>query len=935
MKPAIVALAHKLALNDSVWREKYLTNLVETAFFYKPDHIFQNISELQTFLKKEDLLSVDILESELNSGIQLLLKRRDLSSLPIGGWKITETRFKKLEETTYEWLALEEAVKNEWLNSLTIKYKGLQLNDADRKALWNCLKDKYVLRILSRHGAEAVRIIQNISLSQEDDFYTSVDKILKDSASNLQPFLKDIAHSEFNSFFAPENNNRRRYLMGLLDEALSQYAVTLPTEIHKKIRDTSGELVLFLDTNFIISALNLREQHTNESVKDIFTLLDKISIQTGGNRKISLRYVSETLDEFRQSLKIALSKLQDIRVTKNLAKTALLSEMFDDITLAYFRRIVEKGEISPQNYFDRYITGAHHILLKEKNIDVYNDPVFGKLKGSQEVIDDSNDFNDYLNKKNRPRKWEQVQHDMRLWHYINGLRKTVSSSSFIGNKYFILTLDGLLCGFERHKYKNQDIICILPLRFLHILSFFVSRTEDFEKALIHSWNIPMARSVDDETEKASLKIVKAMSGYEDFSEEVGIEILKDKALRGQVANIEENEKIRERIDAKWSKELDRERKNRKSLESKISELKKEINELKKQPIPTTIIESSSDIQGNTKLDMMKQIEELTKFKEQFIRNEEIQKAQAENEKERKEKRRLGYILRRFIQGIISWFRKIRHSKEYPWVYFTEYSLPKKEDIYKTHLDDTYCAKMVHMDLKEPKVIKIFDWPLIGTESEAIKECKVAEKLEEINHPHLVRVLDVDCKKECGMYYVMEACDGGNLRRDISQRQDTSGFYSTKDAVNVVNQVLKGLGYFHNLGYNFVHRDIKPENIYSKDGLWKLGDYGTVHSQYYLGALSSRGTHYYRAPEVRHDAKGYLKVDRDYRLCDLYSVGLILKELLTLMSYDKLISSETNTKPSHIDSNTWTVVLKSIEKEPKDRYQSAEGFLEALENISPQ
>lgn len=528
MKPAVIALGHRLVLNEVGWKEKYLINLVETAFFYKPDHILISIDNLKSFLKKNDLLRLDIIQSELENSIQRLLEQGVLQSLPTGGWKITEQRLKNLELAINEWLELERKTKEEWLKTLSEKYP--KITESDKQILWNCLINDVVMKILTSHGAETVRIIQNIKLPRGEDFSFSIARIIEEGICNLSLNLKEIANNEFISFFDAENDNRRRYLMSLLDEALRQFAVTLPSEVHQKIRDTSEELILFLDTNFIISALNLRDHPVNESVKDIFILLNKIVAQTGGKRKITLRYVQETLEEFRIQLKTALYRLKDISINKSIAYAALQSEMVDDISLAYFRKVVESGYISPQSYFDPYISGPQHIL-KSKNIDAYNDPLFSNIKDSEEVIDSCDDFANYLKiHHRRDRKKEQILHDMRVWHYIKKLRINLAPQSFLGNKYFMLTLDGTLCDFEQ-KYKNQDPVYLLPTRFLHLLSFFISRTDDFEKALIHSLKIPMARGVDEETEKTSFKIINVIAGYQDLSEEEGVNILKDKVMR--------------------------------------------------------------------------------------------------------------------------------------------------------------------------------------------------------------------------------------------------------------------------------------------------------------------------------------------------------------------------------------------------------------------
>lgn len=417
--------------------------------------------------------------------------------------------------------------------------------------------------------------------------------------------------------------------------------------------------------------------------------------------------------------------------------------------------------------------------------------------------------------------------------------------------------------------------------------------------------------------------------------------------------------------------MEKERKIRQKLESEVSQLKEELKNIIQQApdkkLSITDLQSPTIEQLKSIADLTKQLAELNAFKQQTLETDALQKTQQDIKKTIVKKQRialLGIFIFAVMIGlavlflsrqdlvelsitiialILFPFYKYFHSvikqlfwqswSDGPAKYFNEYSMPKKEDIFKTHIYGTYCWRTVHIPEKKPCVIKLFDWSLVSNDSEAAEELKFAERLKKIsNHLHIVRVLNTGYKRECGIYYIMERCDG-NLRESIQQRQKDSSGYQLKDVIDIITQVLDGLAELHR--NNFVHRDIKPENIYVKDGLWKIGDFGGVRLQRFLGEISSRGTYPYRAPEVRLDADEYLKADRNYFWCDIYSTGLVLKELLTLIPYWELQSSNTNTKPSYVNSNLWAVVLKAIEKEPKNRYQSAEEFLEALANIRPQ
>jgi serine/threonine protein kinase/Tfp pilus assembly protein PilF len=153
------------------------------------------------------------------------------------------------------------------------------------------------------------------------------------------------------------------------------------------------------------------------------------------------------------------------------------------------------------------------------------------------------------------------------------------------------------------------------------------------------------------------------------------------------------------------------------------------------------------------------------------------------------------------------------------------------------------------------------------------------------------------------------------------------------------QAAGALEHAHQLGV--VHRDIKPANLLV-DGhghLW-ITDFGLAHCQSQAGLTMSGdlvGTLRYMSPEQAL-AKRVL-VDHH---TDIYSLGVTLYELLTLrpafggtdqQELLRQIAFEEPVRPRRLDQKVpaelETVVLKALEKNPADRYATAQELADDL------
>lgn len=146
-------------------------------------------------------------------------------------------------------------------------------------------------------------------------------------------------------------------------------------------------------------------------------------------------------------------------------------------------------------------------------------------------------------------------------------------------------------------------------------------------------------------------------------------------------------------------------------------------------------------------------------------------------------------------------------------------------------------------------------------------------------------------------------------------------------------------------HNIIHRDIKPGNIMrSKDGDYKLGDFGVARSLEGSASLTKVGTRSYMAPEVEN-AAAY-----DAR-ADIYSLGMVLYELLNdnrapflptggqkvtaadqEMARDRRMRGEPFPLPGLADRRLGEVVNRACAFAPADRYQSASEMRMALEEV---
>lgn len=209
----------------------------------------------------------------------------------------------------------------------------------------------------------------------------------------------------------------------------------------------------------------------------------------------------------------------------------------------------------------------------------------------------------------------------------------------------------------------------------------------------------------------------------------------------------------------------------------------------------------------------------------------------------------------------------------------------------------------------------------------------AQSAASLSHPNVVSIYDVGQEDETH-YIVMEYIEGYNLNEIIKERAPLQ----VDEAVRIASQICDALDHAHH--NQIIHRDIKPHNILiGRNGRVKVTDFGiarAVTSTTITQTGSVVGSVHYFSPE---HAKGVATGEKS----DLYSLGIVLYQMLTArlpflgespISVALKHLQEEFDEPREVNplipQSVENVILKSMRKNPQERYQSAEEMMQDLE-----
>ncbi|MFO0711432.1 MAG: protein kinase [Sandaracinus sp.] len=248
---------------------------------------------------------------------------------------------------------------------------------------------------------------------------------------------------------------------------------------------------------------------------------------------------------------------------------------------------------------------------------------------------------------------------------------------------------------------------------------------------------------------------------------------------------------------------------------------------------------------------------------------------------------------------------------------------------------------VQTTLGRTVAVKVIHPNLLSDEQTVARFYNEARAASRLNHPDSVGVIDFGRSEDGILYLVMEFLSG----KDLATVNAEEGPLPFKRIVRILRRVASALGEAHALGV--VHRDLKPENVIVQRS--RRGDDSVKVVDFGLATITGPQKTSITTPGLVCGTPDYMSPEQgrgdplDGRT-DLYSMGVLLFELLTdrlpyiddtptkvvLRHINDPIPDPRLVAPArNVPDVLADIALKALQKDAKDRFQTADELDEAL------
>jgi predicted Ser/Thr protein kinase len=244
------------------------------------------------------------------------------------------------------------------------------------------------------------------------------------------------------------------------------------------------------------------------------------------------------------------------------------------------------------------------------------------------------------------------------------------------------------------------------------------------------------------------------------------------------------------------------------------------------------------------------------------------------------------------------------------------------------------------NLRRAVAVKIIH-PHLSTDQGFVRRFEEeAAAVAQLRHPNIIQVFDFN--HEGNTYFIVfEFIPGESLQEYLKRLDEVNRTMSVDEAVDTVAKVADALEFAHEQG--LIHRDVKPANVMinvrQEPILMDFGIAKIVGGTQHTATGAVLGTARYMSPEQ-------IKGQAIDRRTDIYSLGVMLYEMLSgrapfeadsamtlmMMHIQDPVPDLEQVRPD-VPPALMAVILKALEKDRSNRYQTAAEFAQALRNVN--
>ena len=500
--------------------DETLRQLIQLCLVILPGEKFESASQIMEAMALFDL---QFSEQQVQAGLNRLIAQGRILQPTNTYFTVPDNDRTQLQTRIREVKALEERVKQEWLEEISKRFPILETGQA-----WKALQG-HLASVFRNHGIQAIALLDP-SIFTPPEQVENLSSLLNDALKDLfLPEQRATAYDAISSFLATvgEHAERAKYITQLGDGVFTYFSLTVEPGLARHFHKKLSPLTLFFDTNFLFQICNFYGTGPQKDAS-----YELLRIVQRHKFPFKLRYHQATRQEMRSTIDHYGAIL---RSGQSRSIPTSLELVFHELNAR--TGIDVDTFLKPYEHFD--------VFLTDKNILIHR----MQAQRRSEHTPLLQEYRRFLEVRGKFKGEESLKHDITLLEAVHQLRSKAKSSLEAGA--LLVTLDMSLYRFdwEMSRMQGRRACVVLPDHFMQVLRPFVPSDSDFDRSFAATFALPEFRAMESKLSEAQQQLFSYLTSYEFIPEETAASLLTNGLLMERLHKVENDEELQKDVES--------------------------------------------------------------------------------------------------------------------------------------------------------------------------------------------------------------------------------------------------------------------------------------------------------------------------------------------------------------------------------------------------